>query len=79
MPIDHLFFFSSGFNHYRGSVIFGAALMYDETKESFRWLFDTFFQAHNNKKPKTVFTDQDQSMARAVANVMPETHHGLCT
>ncbi|XP_039687053.1 protein FAR1-RELATED SEQUENCE 5-like [Medicago truncatula] len=71
--------FFSGFNHYRGSVIFGAALMYDETSESFRWLFDTFLQAHNNKKPKMIFTDQDQAMARAVADVMPETHHGLCT
>ncbi|CAJ2664423.1 unnamed protein product [Trifolium pratense] len=69
----------SGFNHYRGSIIFGAALMYDETIESFKWLFDTFLQAHNNKKPRTIFTDQDQAMARALAEVMPETHHGLCT
>ncbi|WJX46143.1 hypothetical protein P8452_32970 [Trifolium repens] len=53
----------SGFNHYRGSVVFGAALMYDETIESFKWVFDTFLQAHNNKKPKTVFTDQDPAMA----------------
>jgi len=53
--------------------------MYDETSESFRWLFDTFLQAHNNKKPKTIFTDQDQAMARAIADVMPDTHHGLCT
>ncbi|XP_004490690.1 protein FAR1-RELATED SEQUENCE 5-like [Cicer arietinum] len=49
------------------------------TIESFKWLFDTFLQAHNHKKPKTVFTDQDQAMARALAKVMPETHHGLCT
>lgn len=69
----------SGFNHYRSSIIFGAALLYDETIESFKWLFDTFLQAHNHKKPKTVFTDQDQAMARALAEVMPETHHGLCT
>ena len=27
----------SGFNHYRGGVIFGAALLYDETIESFKW------------------------------------------
>ncbi|XP_073224905.1 protein FAR1-RELATED SEQUENCE 5-like [Cicer arietinum] len=38
-----------------------------------------FTQAHNHKKPKTVFTDQNQAMARALAEVMPETHHGLCT
>ena len=69
----------SGFNQYQGSVIFGAALLYDETSDSFKWLFDTFLQAHNNKKPKTVFTDQDSAMAKALAEVMPETHHGLCT
>ncbi|GAU38767.1 hypothetical protein TSUD_64980 [Trifolium subterraneum] len=69
----------SGFNHYRGSIIFGAALLYDETTESFKWLFDTFLQANNNKKPRTVFTDQAPAMVRALAEVMPETHHGLCT
>lgn len=69
----------SGFNHYRGSVIFGAALLYDETVESFKWLFETFLQAHNNKKPRTIFTDQDRAMAKALDEVMPETRHGLCT
>ncbi|CAK8533806.1 unnamed protein product [Lathyrus sativus] len=69
----------SGFNHYKGLIIFGAALLYDETIESFKWLFDTFLQAHNNKKSKIVFTDQDQAMAKAFAKVMLETHHGLCT
>ena len=69
----------SGFNHYRGTIIFGAALMFDETSESFRWLFDTFLQAHNNKKPKTIFTDQAQAMATTLEDVIPETHHGLCT
>jgi len=49
------------------------------TRQVFRWLFDTFLQAHNNKKPKTIFTDQAQAMATALEDVMPETHHGLCT
>jgi zinc finger SWIM domain-containing protein 3 len=65
-------------DHYRGTIIFGATLMFDETSESFRWLFDILLQAHNNKKPKTIFTDQDQAMARALADVMPETRHDLC-
>jgi zinc finger SWIM domain-containing protein 3 len=47
----------SGFNHYREGVIFGAALLYDETTESFKWLFETFLQALNQKVPQTVFTD----------------------
>ncbi|KAL9275418.1 FAR1-RELATED SEQUENCE 5-like protein [Drosera capensis] len=35
-----------GFNHHRQVVIFGAALLYDETAESFQWLFETFLEAH---------------------------------
>ena len=69
----------SGFNQYRGTVIFGASLLYDETAKSFKWLFKTFLEAHGNKKPRTLFTDQDQSMAKALAEVMPDTRHGSCT
>ena len=47
-------------------VIFGAALLYDETTESYKWLFETFLEAHKLKMPKTVFTDQAQAMANAV-------------
>ncbi|XP_073027865.1 protein FAR1-RELATED SEQUENCE 5-like isoform X2 [Primulina eburnea] len=69
----------SGFNHHRGAVIFGAALLYDETASSFKWLFETFLEAHKQKKPLTIFTDQDQAMAKALQEVMPEVFHGLCT
>ena len=69
----------SGFNHYRSLVIFGTTLLYDEMDESFKWLFKTFLEAHSHKKPQTIFTDQDQAMAKALVEVMPETHHGLCT
>ncbi|XP_027341767.1 protein FAR1-RELATED SEQUENCE 5-like [Abrus precatorius] len=31
------------------------------------------------KKPQTFFTDQDQAMAKALVQVMPETRHALCT
>lgn len=31
-------------------------------------------QAHSHKNPKIIFTDQDQAMARALAEVMLETH-----
>ncbi|XP_055960382.1 protein FAR1-RELATED SEQUENCE 5-like [Mercurialis annua] len=68
-----------GFNHHREITIFGAALLYDETCESFAWLFRTFLEAHKQKKPKTIFTDQDLAMASALTEIMPETYHGLCT
>ncbi|KAL7162410.1 hypothetical protein ACSBR2_042824 [Camellia fascicularis] len=35
----------TGFNHFRMTVIFGAALLYDETTASFQWLFETFLHA----------------------------------
>ncbi|KAF7812624.1 protein FAR1-RELATED SEQUENCE 5-like [Senna tora] len=42
----------SGFNHHRGVVLFGAALLYDKTAASFKWLFETFLKVHNKKNVK---------------------------
>ncbi|KAK3011159.1 hypothetical protein RJ639_011065 [Escallonia herrerae] len=61
-----------GFYHYREQVIFGASLLYDETQASFDWVFSTFFEAHNFKKPTTLFTDQDKAMGNAISVVMLE-------
>ncbi|KAM3275488.1 hypothetical protein ACQJBY_044076 [Aegilops geniculata] len=55
-----------GFNHFRETVIFGASLLYDETFESFKWLFDSFLLAHSEKHPRTIYTDQDCAMGKAV-------------
>ncbi|XP_062208968.1 protein FAR1-RELATED SEQUENCE 5-like [Phragmites australis] len=68
-----------GFNHFRETVIFGVALMYDESVDSFKWLFETFLSTHNQKKPRTIYTDQDVAMGKAITDVLPETWHGLCT
>lgn len=68
----------SGINHYREGVIFGATLLYDETIETFKWLFKTFLRAHKNVKLLTIFTDQDAVMAWALQEVMPEVKHALC-
>ena len=67
-----------GFNHHRESAIFGAALLYDETIDTFQWLFEAFFEAMSGKKPNTIFTDQDPAMAKAISLVMPNTYHRLC-
>ena len=61
-----------GFNHFRETVVFGAVLMYDEIFESFKWLFETFLKAHNGKQPKTIYTDQDAAMGKAVKEVFLE-------
>ena len=67
-----------GFNHYRETVIFMAALFYDEISTSFQWLFETFIKTMCGNKPKTIFTDQDAAMAKAISLVMPTTYHCLC-
>ncbi|KAL0012426.1 hypothetical protein SO802_007534 [Lithocarpus litseifolius] len=58
-----------GFNHHREMVIFGAALLYDEIAKSFKWLFESFLKAHGGRKPKSIFTDQDFAIAKALAEV----------
>jgi zinc finger SWIM domain-containing protein 3 len=68
-----------GLNQFRETTIFGAALMFDETFDSFQWLFATFLTAHNGRQPRTIFTDQDTAMGKAVEAVFTESYHGLCT
>ncbi|XP_038699685.1 protein FAR1-RELATED SEQUENCE 5-like [Tripterygium wilfordii] len=63
----------TGFNHHRGIIVFGAALLYDETIASFKRLFKTFLDAHKEKMPQTIFTDQDATMAKAINEVMPRS------
>ncbi|PIN10912.1 hypothetical protein CDL12_16491 [Handroanthus impetiginosus] len=67
-----------GVNHHKQTVVFGAALLYDETTSTFTWLFDTFARAMSGKQPKTILTDQDAAMAKALALKWPKTSHRLC-
>jgi zinc finger SWIM domain-containing protein 3 len=65
-----------GLDHFRETTIFGAAILFDETEDSFTWLFETFLATHNGKQPKTIYTDQDAAMEKAIKNVFTESYHG---
>lgn len=67
-----------GINHHKQIVIFGAALLLDETIESFTWLFKTFMAAMSGKQPRTILTDQCTAMSKAISTLMPETYNQLC-
>jgi len=67
-----------GTNHHKQTIIFGYALIFNESIESFVWLFETFLTAMSGKHPSTIFTDQDAAMAGAIAYVFPNTSHRLC-
>jgi zinc finger SWIM domain-containing protein 3 len=32
----------------------------------------------SGKKPQTILTDEDAAMAKAIKQVLPDTHHQLC-
>lgn len=67
-----------GVNHHKQVVIFGAALLYDDSAESFKWLFRTFIEVMSGKKPKTILTDQDAVLVEAINSAFPETNHRIC-
>ncbi|XP_075633637.1 protein FAR1-RELATED SEQUENCE 5-like [Castanea sativa] len=73
-----LFALFVGVNHHKQTIIFGAALLYDETSETFMWLFDSFQKTMFGKKPQTILTNQDAAIAKALASQWPKTHHRLC-
>lgn len=67
-----------GVNNHKQIIIFGAALLYSESEESFKWLFKTFKTAMCGKQPNVVFTDRCEAMSNAVAAVWPGTTHRVC-
>ncbi|CAL5086112.1 unnamed protein product [Urochloa decumbens] len=68
----------TGLNHHKQTVIFGAALLYDESNEAFRWLLDTFKMAMNGTHPKTLLTDRSAAISEAIAATLPATAHRYC-
>ncbi|XP_058085585.1 protein FAR1-RELATED SEQUENCE 5-like [Magnolia sinica] len=67
-----------GVNHHRQTIFFGAALLYDETIDSFRWLFKTFCDTMSGKMPQTILTDQDKAMSSAIKTELRRTVHRIC-
>lgn len=67
-----------GVNHHGQTILFGCGLLDGETSEACKWFFDVFLEAMGGKKPKTIFTDQAASIASAIREVLPESHHRLC-
>ncbi|CAL9779964.1 unnamed protein product [Musa acuminata subsp. burmannicoides] len=67
-----------GVNHHKQTVIFAAAFLYDETVESYKWLFESFKTAMCGKQPKTIFTDRCSAISDAIAAAWPGTVQRLC-
>nr|GEX50041.1 hypothetical protein [Tanacetum cinerariifolium] len=59
-------------------VTFGAALLFDETKDSYTWMLTFFFKVHG-KQPPLALTDQDAALRNAVVKIFSESKHRLET
>lgn len=68
----------TGVNNHGQMVLFGCALLLDESESSFTWLFKTWLSAMNDRPPVSITTDQDRAIQAAVAHAFPETRHCIC-
>ncbi|KAJ9561892.1 hypothetical protein OSB04_007052, partial [Centaurea solstitialis] len=67
-----------GVNRHGQSILFGGALLANETEETFEWLFENFLKYMFSKYPKSIITDQDKAMGNAIKKVLPSTRHRYC-
>ncbi|KAK9199454.1 hypothetical protein WN944_014645 [Citrus x changshan-huyou] len=67
-----------GTNHHRRTTVFGFGLLGDETVESYTWLLQTFLSAMGNRKPKSVITDGDKAMSKAIKTIFVGATYRLC-
>ncbi|CAN1171034.1 Protein FAR1-RELATED SEQUENCE 3 [Linum perenne] len=65
----------TGVNHHGQMILFGCAILLDNSEASFIWLFKTFLTAMNNRHPVSILTDQDKAVQGAVSQVFPKTRH----
>lgn len=67
-----------GINHHRRTIVFGFALLSDEIEQMYTWLLETFLAAMDRKQPKTVITDGDKAMRKAISKKFSQAKHRLC-
>nr|GMC88176.1 protein FAR1-RELATED SEQUENCE 9 [Ipomoea batatas] len=68
----------TGLNHHGQPILFGCALLFDESETSFIWLLQTWLQAMSARHPLSITTVADRHIQMAVSQVLPETRHRLC-
>ncbi|XP_010661460.1 protein FAR1-RELATED SEQUENCE 5-like [Vitis vinifera] len=68
-----------GVNHHHQTVVFGCALLIDESVGTYEWVLETFLDAMMNKKPISVVTDGDKAMRKTIKKVLPDSCHRLCS
>ena len=68
-----------GVNHHWSTVVFGCGILSDETILSYVWLLEAFLEVMHQRHPRSLITDGDAAMARAIEIVLPAADHRLCS
>ncbi|KAM0902367.1 hypothetical protein ACQ4PT_019396 [Festuca glaucescens] len=67
-----------GINGHGRTIVYGWALLKDQTAETFEWIFESFLEVMEQKKPTLILTDQDQAMRNAILAIFPDAWHRFC-
>ncbi|XP_039821229.1 protein FAR1-RELATED SEQUENCE 5-like [Panicum virgatum] len=64
-----------GINGHGKPTVFGWALLENGEVETFSWLFRTFLDVMDGKKPSIIITHQDSAIQKSIAEVFPTVFH----
>jgi hypothetical protein len=67
-----------GVNNHCHTIVLGCALLPDETTETYKWVFNKWMQAMDQKHPDHIMTDQEAAIGKAIEAVFPESVHRNC-
>ena len=68
-----------GVNNHHCTIVFGCAIIADETEGIYVWLLQTFMKAICQVKTKSIIIDGDAAMIRAIQSVLSDVFHRLCS
>ncbi|XP_062103297.1 protein FAR1-RELATED SEQUENCE 5-like [Humulus lupulus] len=68
----------TGLNNHKQSMLFGCALLADNTESTFIWLFTTWLEAMSGRQPGLIITEYDSAISRAAQQVFPHSVHRYC-
>ncbi|XP_030552654.1 protein FAR1-RELATED SEQUENCE 9 [Rhodamnia argentea] len=68
----------TGLNHHGQPVLFGCALILNDSESSFIWVLQTWLHSMGGRYPVSITTDPDGLIQVAVSQVLPGTRHRFC-
>uniref|UniRef100_J3N1I1 Uncharacterized protein n=1 Tax=Oryza brachyantha TaxID=4533 RepID=J3N1I1_ORYBR len=68
-----------GLNHHRQTTVFACGIVSDKCVQSYNWMLHVFLRAMCEQKPKSIITDSDNVMMKAIRQMLPETNHRVCS